>query len=115
MPLYEYEPLSGDCLICNGRFESLQGVNDPPHTFCPTCGMDCKRVVSKAQVKVAKYHGDHHAGRKGFTTYKKVEKGVWEKTGGEGPDGIKGTPEDIAAVEAEKLKPAKKFDLDKPV
>jgi len=52
------------------------------------------------------------AAAKGFTTFKKVEKGKWEKVGGEGPDMIVGTPEDTAAVEAEK-KPAKKvIDLD---
>lgn len=64
------------------------------------------------QVKVAKYHGAEHAGAKGFTTYKKTDKGVWERIGGEGVDAIVGTPEDVAAVEAEKAPKKAPIDLD---
>lgn len=112
MPLYEYEPIDWDCQICRGRFEVLQGADEEHLNECPTCGLPCRRLVSKVQVKVRKYHGSDHAGRKGFTTYKKTQEGVWERIGGEGVDAIVGAPEDIAAVEAEK-KPKKVVDLDK--
>lgn len=111
MPIYEYEPVDWDCMICKGRFEALQRVDEDSLTVCPTCGMDCRRVVSQIQVRTRKHHGADHAGRKGFTTYKKSQKGVWEKVGGEGVDAIVGQPEDVAAIEAEK-KPKKKIDLD---
>lgn len=112
MPIYEYEPIDWDCLICQGRFEVLQGIHDPNLKECPTCGLPCRRLVSRAQVKVVKYLGQDHAGKKGFTMYKRAEKGVWERVSGEGVDAIVGAPEDIAAVEAEKASTVKKVDLD---
>jgi hypothetical protein len=51
------------------------------------------------------------AGRRGFTTYRRAEKGLWERVDGVGPDAIAGTKEDMAAVEAEKCVP-KRIDLD---
>ena len=112
MPLYEYEPTDWDCLICNGRFEVLQAMSEPHLEVCPTCGMPCHRIVSKIQVRTKKYHGADEAGKKGFTTFKKTQKGVWEKVGGEGVDAIVGSPEDVEAIDAEK-KPKKVIDLDK--
>jgi hypothetical protein len=52
------------------------------------------------------------ASKAGFTTFKRAEKGVWEKVGGEGPDALIGSKEDIEAVEAEKAPPRKVIDLD---
>lgn len=112
MPVYEYEPEDGHCLICAGRFETLQGPNDAPLEFCPTCGMPCRRIISKAQIKVRKFHGHDHAAKKGFATYKRQEHGVWERTSGEGVDYILGTDEDREAVKKSQEKPAKKLDLD---
>lgn len=112
MPIYEYEPKDHDCFICRGRFEHLQAVSEEPLTHCPTCGLEVRRVVSKAQIRIAKYQGAERAGQKGLTTFRKVEKGKWEKVGGPGVDMIVGTPEDQAAIDAEK-KPAKKLNLDK--
>jgi len=112
VPIYEYEPDDRECLICDGRVEAMQGINDEPLKYCPTCGLEVRRVVSRASFKLQQSTNPEKAAAKGFTTFKKVEKGKWEKVGGEGPDMIVGTPEDTAAVEAEK-KPAKKvIDLD---
>lgn len=111
MPVYEYEPVDWDCLICQGRFEALQGVSDPAYEFCPTCGMGVRRVISKAQIKVRRGGDFEKAGKKGFTVFKKAEQGKWERVAGEGVDMIVGTPEDVAAVEAEK-KTVKKINLD---
>lgn len=111
MPIYEYEPDDRDCLICDGRVEAMQGINDPPLKFCPTCGLEVRRVVSRASFKMQKGSSAEKAAEKGFTTYKRAEKGKWEKVGGEGPDMIVGTKEDISAVEAEKKPPKKVLDL----
>lgn len=90
----------------------MQGINDDPLKYCPTCGLEVKRVVSRASFQFQRGTTTENAADKGFTTFKRVEKGKWEKVGGEGPDMIVGTKEDIAAVEAEK-KPSKKVvDLD---
>jgi hypothetical protein len=69
-------------------------------------------VISRASIKIAKPTGADRAGKKGLTTFRKVEKGKWEKVAGPGVDMIVGTPEDVAAVEAEKS-PGKVVDLDK--
>jgi Holliday junction resolvase len=69
-------------------------------------------VISQVTFKVAGTAPDDKAARKGFTTFRKAEKGVWEKVGGEGPDILAGTKEDIAAVEAEKTPKRQVLDLD---
>ncbi|HRF61079.1 MAG TPA: zinc ribbon domain-containing protein [Fimbriimonadaceae bacterium] len=102
MPIYEYEPIDYDCLICGGRFEALQGIHDEPLPFCPTCGLDCRRVISKASIKIATPTDADRAAKKGLTTFRRAEKGVWEKVAGPGVDVIQGSAEEIASVEAEK-------------
>lgn len=112
MPIYEYEPLDHDCLICNGRMESLQGVNDPEHSLCPTCGLPIRRVISKTSFKVGNPYSAGEAARKGFTTYKKVGAGQYEKVAGEGADAIVPRPEDVQAVNAERQEGKKLLDFD---
>ena len=112
MPIYEYEPVDRECLICNGRVEFIQDVTEEPLEFCPTCGLEVKRIVSRASIQLRRGAASDKAADRGFTTFKKVERGKWERVSGEGPDMIVGTQEDIAAVDAES-KPAKKvLDLD---
>ena len=112
MPVYEYEPKNHDCLMCEGRVDVIQGVNEEPLAYCPWCGLDVKRVISRATIKVGEAPSDDKAGRKGFTTFRRAEKGVWEKIGGEGPEILAGTKEDMDAVEAEKAQPKKVIDFD---
>jgi len=111
MPIYEYEPDGHDCLICNGRTEVIQKITDEALKYCPTCGLEVKRVVSRASFKLGIQSNPEKAAQKGFSTFKRVEKGKWEKVGGEGPDMIVGSAEDIKAVESEKS-PKKIIDLD---
>ena len=113
MPIYEYEPCDRECFMCEGKLQLMQSISEHALSLCPFCGMEIKKVVSRATFKLQKHSGPEDAGKKGFSTYKKSEKGVWEKVGGEGADYLVGSKEDVAAVEAEKQKPAKKFDLDK--
>lgn len=113
MPIYEYEPEDRDCLICEGRTEVIQNISDPPLKYCPTCGLEVRRVVSRASFKLSTGTNPDKAAERGFTTFKKVEKGKWERIGGEGPDMIVGSKEDVAAVEAESKGTKKKVvDLD---
>lgn len=112
--MYEYEPINRECLICLGRIEAIQSVSDAALEFCPTCGLTVKRVISRAAFKIGKPVGPDKAASKGFTTWKKVAEGQWEKQAGPGADMIVGTPGDVAAVKAEKSKKPKKLDLDKP-
>ncbi len=90
----------------------MQGIQEEALKICPTCGLEVKRVVSRASFQLGREVSEDRAASRGFTTFKRVEKGKWEKTGGEGPDMIVGTKEDIAAVEAESKPKKKVIDLD---
>lgn len=87
MPVYEYEPDGHDCFICEGRVEALQSANDEPLKYCPTCGLEVRRVFSKASFKMAgELPQMDKAGKRGFTTYKKAGGGFYERVdGSEGP------------------------------
>lgn len=114
MPIYEYEPTEHDCQMCPNRISAIQAIGDAPLAFCPHCGMDVKKVVSRATFAVPKIANADRAGEKGLTTFRRVEKGKWERIGGPGVDMIVGTDEDMAAIEAEKTCP-KVLDLDEPM
>jgi putative FmdB family regulatory protein len=96
MPVYEYEPAGHDCFICQGRVEALQGANEPPLEFCPTCGLEVRRVVSRPSFKLkGELPQLDRAGRKGFTTYRKAGGGVYERVdGAEGPETFQKPAED---------------------
>jgi len=113
VPVYEYEPDDRDCLMCEGRVAVIQGIKEDPLKYCPWCGLDVKRVISRATFKLAGSTPDDKASRKGFTTFRRAEKGIWEKVSGEGPDVMSGTKEDIEAVDAEKAPKKPVIDLDK--
>jgi putative FmdB family regulatory protein len=111
MPIYEYEPVDWDCAICRNRLEVLQSAREAALSLCPTCGLEVRRLVSRAQVAVARAKGSDRAAEKGLTTFRRVERGKWEKVAGPGVDMIVGSEADMAAVDAEaKRKPI--VDLD---
>ena len=110
MPIYEYEPIGHDCFICEGRVEALQGVSDAPLQYCPTCGLEVRRVISRASIKIEKGMSPDKAAERGFATFKRSGKGTYERIAGEGPNVISAS-EDSGA----KPKKAKKVvDLDEP-
>ena len=97
MPLYEYR-----CKKCGRNIEVLQ-TNSIPRRFC---GGECmaedkagdgelERIISAAALPNGAYQGDNvdygKAAANGLSTYKRSEKGVYEKiAGGKGPDVLKG-------------------------
>jgi len=67
------------------------------------------RVVSRAATPSAvDITLPGRAARKGLTTFRKSEEGVWERIAGEGVDVIVGTEDDKKAIEKER----NKIDLD---
>ena len=90
MPIYEYRPLAESCDHCRDRFESWQKMADAPLTQCPECGRPCERVISAPSIASGSGHvlKDSHFSERGFTQYRKVDKGKYEKTAGPGPDKI---------------------------
>jgi predicted nucleic acid-binding Zn ribbon protein len=89
--------------MCEGRVAVIQGIHEDALKYCPDCGLEVRRVISQVQFKLAGVTATNEkAGRKGLTTFKKSETGVWEKIDGPGPAAMVASKEDIAAVQAEK-------------
>jgi putative FmdB family regulatory protein len=90
VPIYEYRPLAEACDHCRGRFEAWQKMSEAPLDRCPECGHACERVISAPNVQSGSGHvlKDSHFSQRGFTQYRKVDKGKYEKTAGPGPDKI---------------------------
>lgn len=108
MPVYEYEPVDRDCLMCEGRIDVLQSASEAALEYCPYCGLEVKRIVSRASFKVAgQLPQAGKAGQRGFMTYRRAEKGVYERIDGEGPEYIMGGKEEPAEPV-----PKKVVDLD---
>jgi predicted nucleic acid-binding Zn ribbon protein len=86
MPIYEYEYTEEKPEGRPRRFEWLQAVSSPPLTECPETGLPVKRVVSRVSVTRAVKSDADKAAQHGFTTYRKTEKGLYERQAGSGPD-----------------------------
>lgn len=93
MPIYEYAAATeSGCATCREGFERLQRLNDDALTICPDCGAPVRRVLSAPQVVAGQGHvlRESHIAKHGFTQYRRVGKGKYEKTAGKGPDTISG-------------------------
>ena len=84
MPIYEYAPTSGQCRICNGRFEVMQRMADAKLSTCPTCGQPCERRISAVALGGTYSVSDDRIKNSGLTKYKKAGDGVYERTAGSG-------------------------------
>lgn len=90
MPIYEYQP-AGErhCDYCAQGFEVLRKLQDPPLERCPHCDAPVVRRISAPNLaKSGPDMSESNIEKHGFTQYRKVEKGVYEKTVGKGPDFI---------------------------
>jgi len=89
MPIYEYEPDDRECFLCDGVVEVIQGIHDEPLKYCPTCGLEVCRIISRSSFQLSHSVSPEKAAGKKFSTWKKSGKGVWEKVAGDaGPDVI---------------------------
>ena len=90
MPIYEYQPATDrHCEHCVEGFETLRKIQDPPLELCPRCGAPVSRRISAPNLaKSGPDMSESNIEKHGFTQYRKVEKGVYEKTVGKGPDFI---------------------------
>ena len=91
MPIYTYKASGPDhCRYCMNYFERQQKLNAARLTQCPECGAPVRRVITAPTVaRPAPSLSEKNIGDKGFTQYRKLEKGVYEKTIGKGPDIIR--------------------------
>jgi putative FmdB family regulatory protein len=93
MPIYEYAPLGeAHCLHCADGFDILQRLSDVPLTACPECGAPVARRLSAPNATIGGKHllKESHAEKHGFTQYRRIGKGIYEKTAGKGPKHISG-------------------------
>ena len=86
MPIYEYEPDSGECERCGGRFECFQSMRDHPHSVCPFCDKPVHRVISRCANPPGNLLSDSNIAEKGLTKYVRTSDGTYEKQAGHGPD-----------------------------
>mgnify|MGYP000902706793 CR=1 FL=1 len=87
MPIYEYRCDHAGCPTPGLRFDRLQRLSDDTDAPCPSCGRPATRLISAPSVTMGQAHQlkEKHFSEKGFTQYKRLEKGVYEKTAGAGP------------------------------
>lgn len=92
MPIYEYRADAEGCPHCSGGFDLMQKLSEPELAVCPHCGGAVHRVISAPSLAAGGSHllQEKRIGDKGFTQYKKIGKGVYEKTAGKGPGIIRG-------------------------
>jgi putative FmdB family regulatory protein len=90
MPIYEYQAAGQDCCdYCVNTFDIMQKLSDEPLKFCPHCHNPVRRKISRPNLaSPAPSLSAESIEKHGFTQFKKVEKGVYEKTAGKGPDFI---------------------------
>jgi putative FmdB family regulatory protein len=90
MPIYEYQAAGPDtCNHCEEAFDVMQKLSEPDLQYCPECHNPVRKVISPANLaRPAPSLSKENIEKHGLTQFKKVEKGVYEKTAGKGPDFI---------------------------
>jgi len=90
MPIYEYQSTGQTvCDHCRSGFDVMQKLSDEPLSFCPECHNPVRRKISRPNLtRPTPSLSRDNIEKQGFTQFKKVEKGVYEKTAGKGPDFI---------------------------
>lgn len=65
----------------------LQKLGDRPLEHCPECGHPVHRILSPSSVVAGQSHRlkESNIEKAGFTQYRKIGKGTYEKTAGKGP------------------------------
>jgi len=80
MPIYVYELCEGDCKVCGGCFEINRPVNREPLTHCPLCRKAVRKVITNVNTpRIAKPLSVSEAKNAGFSVWKKVGKGEYER------------------------------------
>ena len=88
MPFYEYQALDQTgCPHCRPGFTVLQRLSDPELTHCPQCKTRVRKLISPPHVVSGQAHRLRPSSieKAGFTQYRKMGQGVYEKTAGKGP------------------------------
>ncbi|HEY5653795.1 MAG TPA: FmdB family zinc ribbon protein [Pontiella sp.] len=81
MPIREYiaVDLKKSCEHCRESFEEVESINAPALETCALCGNKVQRQLSAPQLGRSESGLHDRAKNAGFTTYKKLGKGEYEK------------------------------------
>jgi len=88
MPFYEYvSDHETGCDYCSEPFTILQKLDEPTMAHCPYCGQPVKRLISSPSLvgRHSRSPSTSEVEKAGFTQYRKIGKGVYEKSAGKGP------------------------------
>lgn len=91
MPIHEYAPAGArHCPHCADGFDRLERLHDAPLEHCPECGAPVTRLISAPRSVRGGSHllREDNLARHGFTQYRRIGKGQYEKTVGRGPEHI---------------------------
>ena len=96
MPLYTYQAISQDraCGHCVLPFDVMQKLADERLLACPECGHPVKKIITAVHLNTgttgspSSTLSEKNIAKNGFTQYRKVAKGHYEKAAGKGPDTI---------------------------
>lgn len=94
MPIFDYrcQDSAAGCERCRPGFEHMERLNAEPLTACPQCGAPVRKLIGAPALAIGGSHlqKEKRIGDAGFTQYRKIGKGVYEKTAGKGPGIIRG-------------------------
>ncbi|MEY2598848.1 MAG: hypothetical protein RLZZ142_1107 [Verrucomicrobiota bacterium] len=80
MPIYEYEPCSGECRICKKGFSLNRPLSAPPLEKCPLCRQPVRKILSGfSSPKILKPLSVSDAKNAGFSVWKRTGKGEYER------------------------------------
>jgi putative FmdB family regulatory protein len=80
MPIYEYELCEGGCVVCGGRFTLHRPLSAKPLTHCPACKKPVRKLFSTVNSpKITKPTSISDAKKAGFTVFKRLGKGEYER------------------------------------
>lgn len=80
MPIYEYEPVDGNCSVCRGRFELRRPIDREELTSCPLCKKPVRKIPSSVHTpSITKPMSTVDAKKAGFTIFEKRDEGVYER------------------------------------
>ncbi len=81
MPIREYAAADPkkSCAHCKNGFEEVEAIDAPALETCPKCGAKVQRQLSAPSLGASQSGLHDRAKSAGFTTYKKLGKGEYEK------------------------------------
>lgn len=88
VPFYEYITTGkAGCENCRNTFTRLEKITDEALETCPRCGGAVRRVISAPNLTGGSADSlkPSKIEQAGFTQYRKIGKGVYEKSAGKGP------------------------------